>query len=67
MARTTAIKMKKWPEKMRIARLALIRKRHRQLILQPRELIAAHLDEEFDEMVEADDFEVRQTVEPNRL
>ena len=36
------------------ARLRLIRKRHRELILQPRELIAADLASEFDDRFEED-------------
>jgi hypothetical protein len=47
------------------ARLELIRKRHRELILQPRELMAAdlasELDDSLEEPVEADELQLAQT------
>lgn len=47
------------------ARLEMIRRRHRKLILEPREAIAAELDEDsfddpLDEMTEADELELMQ-------
>ncbi len=53
-------------EKDRLAaRLEMIRRRHRKLILEPREAIAAELDEDafgnpLDEMSEADELELME-------
>jgi len=53
------------------ARLELIRKRHRELILETRAMIAAELDGEFDdpfeEMAEADELQLVEAAEMGRL
>ena len=53
------------------ARLDLIRKRHRALILETRAMIAAELDGEFDdpfeEMVEAEELHLVEAAEMGRL
>lgn len=49
MARKTTRQRQQSREEAFEARLALIRKRHRELILHQRELIAADLDSEFDD------------------
>ncbi|MHC4481389.1 MAG: hypothetical protein ACYS8K_04305 [Planctomycetota bacterium] len=64
------MRRKRKPGKGRLsrpARLALIRQRHRKLILEPRAAIATDFDREFedgfDDVLEADQLEVAQAVE----
>jgi hypothetical protein len=45
------------------ARLALIRKRHHELILQPREAIAADLDSEFEDASQSEELELVSAAE----
>lgn len=63
MARKKYRRTKRSSEEMRTARLQLIKKRYRELILQPRELIAADLDAEFSGLTEADEFELSEAAE----
>ncbi len=53
------------------ARLEMIRKRHRELILLPREVIAADLDSEFDDafdgVTEAEELQLAQVVQSEQL
>jgi len=53
----------------RAARLDLIRRRHRELILQPRALIAADLDADLDDPMEelSEELEMAQMVESGRV
>ncbi|NLW49237.1 MAG: hypothetical protein GXY85_00140 [Candidatus Brocadiaceae bacterium] len=51
----------------RLSRLELIKKRHRELILKPRESIAADFNDEFgdpfDDVLDGDPIEVPETME----
>jgi hypothetical protein len=53
------------------ARLALIKRRHRELILGPRERIAAdcgdEFDDPFDELLDADQMELVEAVQLGRF
>ena len=49
------------------ARLALIRKRYHELILQPREMIAADLDGEFDDAPESEELELVAAADSDEL
>jgi hypothetical protein len=53
------------------SRLALIKRRHRELILKPREVIAAdfgdELDDPFEEILDADQMEVSEPVDAVQL
>ncbi|MGD2175195.1 MAG: hypothetical protein PVJ27_07315 [Candidatus Brocadiaceae bacterium] len=69
MARSTSMKMSR---RQRLAeRLEVIRRRHKELILQPREAIATDLAHEFgmplDELSEADELELVEAAETGRL
>jgi hypothetical protein len=71
VARKTKKQRRQSREEAFEARLALIRKRHRELILRQRELIAADLASEFDDALddgaELEELELAQAVQSETL